>query len=512
MVRRRGLILVAIALTIGLLVSPHTYSAPSRRLIVAIGQEPNSLDPSLAFISADFVAVENWTEYLIYKAPSGDLKPGLATSWKISTDGKVIEFRLRKGVKFQSGDNLTAKDVEFSFDRGQKKNSTVKTRLSRVDRFEIIDDYYFKIHLKAPDPALIPSRGGAAIVSKSYYDRVGEDEFVKRPLGTPAPYKVVRYVPGEYVDIERFEDYWGEKPSVKEARFYFVTEDLTRVAKLKAGEVDIINNCPYPSVREIEGSPKLKIIKFPGNHPTPSIVFSTRNPNVPWHDRRVRLAMAHAFDCDTIIKTILFGIPNHWAFLAPHELGYDPNLKPYPYDPKKAKELLAEAGYPNGFEFTLYWEATGAMPMGRETVEALASYLEAVGIRPKLVAEESLASMSRLRASKSPKAEHVSFRRPGRAGGTEPSYYLDLFYGAEGGFSVYYNEELEKVIKEARATADDTKRGELIKKGVKIICDDVATIPIYNMVPVYAMKKDIDFNPTLKNPFDLILVKDVSMR
>ena len=155
---------------------------------------------------------------------------------------------------------------------------------------------------------------------------------------------------------------------MKEARFLFVPEDTTRVAKLKTGEVDIINNCPYPSVRDIEKTPGLKIIRFPENHPTPSVVFANRNPKTPWHDKRVRLAMAYAIDCDAIIKNVLCGIPNRWAYLAPYELGYDPNLKPYPYDPKKAKELLAEAGYPKGFDLTLYWPMTGYFPMARENL------------------------------------------------------------------------------------------------------------------------------------------------
>ncbi len=349
------------------------------------------------------------------------------------------------------------------------------------------------------------------IVSKGYYDRVGEDKFTKQPAGT-GPYKFARHAPGEYVDIERFEEYWGEKPPVKEARFYFVPEESTRVAKLKTGEVDMINNCPYTSVEEVEKSPGLKIIKFQANHPTPSVVFGNRNPNVPWHDKRVRLAMAYAIDCDAIIKNLLRGIPNRWAFLAPYDLGYDPEVKRYVYDPKKAKELLAEAGYPKGFDLTLYWPLTGYLPMARETSEAIASYFEAVGIKTKLVAEEYLASLQRLRASKTPEAKFVAYRAPGRAGGVEPSYFIDLFFGSTGGFSPYSNPELDEVIAQARATVDDSKRAKLIQKAVRIIQEDVASIPIFNVIPVYAMKKNIDFTPTQKIVHDLVLVKDVTIR
>ena len=354
--------------------------AAAKRLMIAVGQEPTSMDPSLIYSGADYIVVDNWGEYLIQRATTGELMPCLASSWKVSPDGKVIDFTLRKGVKFHSGDLLTAKDVELSFQRGQSRNPSIKTRLRSLERFEIIDDYHFKIHLKAPDVALIPNHGGPAIVSKAYYDRVGEEKFVKDPMGT-GPYKMTNHVPGEYVDVERFEDYWGLKPQVKEARFYFISEDTTRLAKLKAGEIDMTNVVPYPSVKDVEKTPGLKVIKWSMGHPTMSVVFATRNPKTPWHDRRVRQAMAYAIDWKTINEKVLFGVPEHWAYLTPDELGYDPTLKSYPYDPEKAKQLLAQAGYPKGFSFKLNWEITSFHPLPREVSEAIASYLEAVGIK-----------------------------------------------------------------------------------------------------------------------------------
>jgi len=509
--RKRTVMVSVVLLAVGLLMPGMTMPAPATKLMVAVNQEPMSMDPSLVYGTAEFVVVDNWTDYLIYKTPGGELKPGLATSWKVSPDGKEIEFTLRKGLKFHSGDPLTVKDVEFSLQRGRTKNQSVRTRLRSMERFEIIDEHRFKVHFTAPDVTFIPNRA-IAVVSKSYYDRVGEDEFVKRPLGTSGPYKFVRYVPGEYVDIERYDDYWGEKPSVKEARFNFVPEDTTRVAKLRAGEVDLINHCPYPMVSDLERSPELKIIKFPADHPTNSIVISNRNPNTPWADKRVRLAMAYAIDCDTIIKKVLYGIPTRWAFLASHEVGYDPSVKPYPYDPKRAKELLAEAGYPKGFDLKLYWQISGSSPMTREVTEVIASYFEAVGIRTKAIGDEFAASMARMRASKGPDAEYVAYRGHGRAGAVDASYNLDLFFSKDGGYSLYFNPELEKVIAEARATMNDAKRAEVIRKAVKMIQEDVASIPIFNNVPVFAMKKNIEFKPTQKHAHGLILVKDVTIK
>jgi peptide/nickel transport system substrate-binding protein len=483
----------------------------AKKLMVVVPQEPTTLDQSLMSAGGDYPPGENWGEYLIYKGPNGDLRPGLVTSWKMSADGKEIDFALRKGVKFHSGDPLTTKDVQFSFERTFAKNPTHRTRLASIERFEIIDDYHFKIHFKSPDVTFIPNRGGSMIISKTYYDRVGEDRFLKNPAGT-GPYRCVRHAPGEYIDVERFEDYWGEKPSVKEARFLFVPEDATRVAKLRAGEVDFISACPYPMVNDVAKSPGLKVVRLATNHPTMAVVFSNLNPKVPWHDKRVRLAMACAIDCDAIIKNILFGIPNRWVFLSPNELGYDPNLKHYPYDPKKAKELLAEAGFPKGFDLKFYWPATSRYPMPRETAEAIASYLDAVGIRTKLIAEEWAAFFSRLRASKGAEAEYVSLFGAGRSASADPSYSLALFFSREGGMSVYNSPELDKMIAEAKATVDNNRRAEVIKRAVNKTIDDVAMIPIFNSVAIYAMKNNIDFRPTEKINMDLVNLKDITVK
>jgi peptide/nickel transport system substrate-binding protein len=511
---KRRVLVVTLVFTLAILAGGLTSvakAASEKKLMVAVGQEPGTIDPSLMNTIADLIVGENYLEYLIARTPDGDLKPGLATSWKVSPDGKVIEFVLRKGVKFHSGDPLTMKDIEFSFERENAKNPIVKSRLRTMERLEVVDDSRFRVHFKAPDVTFIPNRGAVAIVSKSYYDRVGEEKFVRNPVAT-GPYKVVSYASGEYIDLERFEDYWGPKPSVRQARFLFVPEDMTRVTKLQAGEVDIIGACPYPLVDDIAKTAGLKTVKLSTGHPTPSIVIAPHNPKMPWFDRRVRLAMAYAIDRKGILKNILRGIPDQFAFLAPFELGYDSGLKPYPYDPQKARQLLAEAGYPNGFDLTLYWMITGRFPMSREIAEAVASYFEAVGIRTKLVGEEFMPGTTRQRAAKGPDAVYVAFAMHGRAGSPDPTYYLDLFFSKEGSFSTYNNPELDKLTAEARAMANDAKRAAIIKKAVKIVHDDVPSIPIFNGVAVYGMKKNIEFKPTQKSAHDAILVKDVMIK
>jgi peptide/nickel transport system substrate-binding protein len=508
--RKLFVLLVAISI-IGLGVAPCSMAAAQRKLVIAIGEEPSGVDQTASWTGVDFQITENYGEYIIYRAPNGDLKPGLAASWKVSPDGKEMEITLRKGVKFHSGDPLTAKDIVFSYERGREKSSTAKTKLASLEKIDILDDYRLKFYFKAPDVTFIPNRGGTMIASKTYFDKVGEEKFSKEPVGT-GPYKFVSYALGEYVDLERFKDYWGEKPPVAEARLLFVPEDTTRLSKLKAGEVDLINACPYTDVKDLEKNPAFKIVKLPVDHPTLSVVFSILNPKVPWHDRKVRLAMAHAVDGDAIVKNVLFGIPDRWPFLAPHEVGYDATLKHYPYDPKKAKQLLAEAGYPQGFDLKLYYATTGRVQMNKPVAEAVTSYFEAVGIRTQLIGEEWLAYRSRYNAAKGPEAEYAAVFTHGRSGSPDPTYNMSLFFSKGGGISMYSNPELDKINAEAKATVNDAKRAELIKKAVRVIYEDVPSFPIYNNVAVYAMKKDVNFTPTKKYNMDLTLIKDMSFK
>jgi peptide/nickel transport system substrate-binding protein len=322
----------------------------------------------------------------------------------------------------------------------------------------------------------------------------------------------VGYRAGEYVDIERFEDYYGKKPPVKKARVYFVGEDTTRVAKLKAGEVDLIENVPYTDVKELEKSPNFKLIKLATIHPTRSVLFGANNPKMPWYDKRVRLALALAINSQSIIDTILNGMALRYAALAPHELGYDPAVKPYPYDPKKAKALLAEAGYPNGFDLTFRWQTGGRSPMTREIVEAIGSYWEAVGIRVKLVAEDTAAALASRNNALKPDANYVGFYTAGVAGGVDPTQPLNGYFNAEGGRPVYTTPEISKVIQEAITTMDVKKRAELIKKAVKLITDDVGIIPIHNTIFLWGMKKNVDFTPTQKVNFDFLYVNDMAVK
>ncbi|MBN1848201.1 MAG: ABC transporter substrate-binding protein [Deltaproteobacteria bacterium] len=481
-------------------------AAFSRNLVIGYEGDPDTLDMcSTRHAPTAIPIAANVMERLFQITTDGETVPGLA-SWTIAPDKMSIDFKLRKGVKFHSGDSLTTKDVIFSYKRILEK--TTATGFRWVKDIEIIDDMNFRVLFKQPDVLFLKDRS-FFIGSKSYFDRVGEAEFNKKVVGT-GPYRVINWRAAEFVELERFDDYWGEKPEIKNVRLHFIKEGTTRISMLKAGEADMITSVPYAMVKDLERS-GFKTIKLAA-HPTTQVQFQFMNPNVPWHDKRVRLAIAHAIDGDAIVKSLLHGIPAR-VWLSPWELGYDPSLKLWEYDPKKAKQLLAEAGYAKGFEMPLYYWA-GRTTGQKETAEAVALYLKAIGIKCTMIGWEPVKMIESIRIKwhNNPEAVHVGVATPPIAHQTDPVYGFRTSYYSESTISLYNNPEFDKIYLKASQEFDDAKRAELIKQGMRIIADDVATIPIWANVSVYALKKDIDFTPTLRAMDALVLVKDIKIR
>ena len=500
------IVFLGMALAVTANAAPQPQS--SQKVTVAMMAEPDTLDPTTTRFNVTSAPISNnLFERLVDLTPDGKCVPGIA-SWTVSPDGKIVEFTLRKGIKFHNGAPLTTKDVEFSHNRALKTNPTHQRAMRTLDRFEIVDDYKCRFIFKEPDVLFIPTRT-LAIVSKSYFDKVGEDEFVNKPVGT-GPYKFVAWKLGEYIDIEANENYWGQKPQVKQARLRFVKEDTTRVSMLKTGEVDMIMSTPYPLVKEIE-SAGFKTSRLP-THPPTSIQFHNGNPDVPWYDKRVRLAIAYAIDGDFIVKNLFQGIPGRYARLSPGELGYDPELKPYPYDPKKAKELLAQAGFAKGFEMPLYY-FSGRIAGQKETAEAVSLYLAAIGITCKVQGIEAAQMLDKARAfHNDPKAVYVGLATVPMAHLPEPTEALATGYYSKQAMALYFNKDMDTLIEKIQTTMDDTKRGELIKQAIRMLHEDVATIQIFSATDVYAMKSTIEFTPTKKNREPLILIKDVRIK
>ncbi|MBI2886235.1 MAG: hypothetical protein HYY02_03395 [Chloroflexi bacterium] len=457
----------------------------------------------------------NVYESLLNLEPSGKTVPALATSWKVSPDGKSYEFKLRQGATYVNGDPVVAQDVAFVFANSKDpKNALSLASQTHWKSIEIIDAETVRYNLEFPDPGFVRALASSYqhhLIPKKYYDSIGgEEAFEKAPVGA-GPYKVVDRKIKESWTLERYEGYWGDKPQVRKATFKVVPEPSTRAAALKVGEIDFSANFPPSFMEDLEKTGGFKLLKNPASN-TISIRINklretdatTGRPN-PFLDKRVRQAMSYSIDRDAIIKKILNSVGESIAQLFPDDFGYDPELKPYPYDPNKAKQLLAEAGYPNGFDTQYYGLLGERIPLSKEVGEAVAQYLTAVGIRTKVVNEEYAAWLERT----------TSGRSKGKPNELYPMGYGMTYVG--GAVSPYLgwrilscqsdshqwncDQEFDKQIEQLKAEGDLQKAEALVKAMARKAQDEQWTVILYRNVVLYAMKDRIEYTPTAQSQY-----------
>ena len=333
---------------------------------------------------------------LVKPMPGNLLTPSLAESWKVSPDGRVYEFKLREGLKFHNGDPFTAEDVRFSFHRARG----AKVLQEKVRDIEIAGPYRVRFHLHEPWPDFMTfygtyATGAGWIVPKKYLEQVGPDGFKKNPVGL-GPYKFVSHTPGIELVMEAYEGYWRKMPSVKRLVYKSVPDANTRLAMLKRGEVDLAYLLDAPQAQEIKKDPSLKLA-FSGGIGTYYLDYLDQwDPKSPWHDRRVRLAASHALDRQALSEAETLGASRPNGSMVPRKFEFALPLDPHPYDPAKAKQLLAEAGYPNGFDAGELYPWPPYTSMG----EAVGNYLGAVGIKVRLRIMERAAFYPALESKK----------------------------------------------------------------------------------------------------------------
>jgi peptide/nickel transport system substrate-binding protein len=394
-----SVILVA-ALLLGSGLTPAAAQAKPEgemRWALYVTLAPAWFDPAeVVGVLTPFWVLTAMHDALVKPMPGNLLTPSLAESWKMSPDGRVYEFKLREGLKFHNGDPFTAEDVRWSFHRAKG----AKILQEKVRDVEIAGPYRVRFHLHEPWPDFMTFYGTYAtsagwIAPKKYMEQVGLDGFKKHPVGL-GPYKFVSHTPGVELVMEAYEGYWRKMPSVKRLVYKSVLEPTTRAAMLKRGEVDLAYLLDAPQAQDIKKDPSLKLA-FSGGIGTYYLdYFDQWDPKSPWHDRRVRLAASHALDRQALSEAETLGASRPNGSLIPRKFEFALPLDPHPYDPAKAKKLLAEAGYPSGFDAGDLYPWPPYSSMG----EAVGGYLGAVGIKVRIRTMERAAFYSALESKK----------------------------------------------------------------------------------------------------------------
>jgi peptide/nickel transport system substrate-binding protein len=485
---RRLLVGAALAATVVL----PAAAAAIPHLTAAITAEPDTFDiTSTKDPGGASVVLQNIYEQLWgFDAQNKPIKT--VADWTIAPDWKAITFRIRPGIKFQSGDELTSADVAFSFGRIAAHSPMYRRDTKLVDHIETPDRYTARFVFNTPYFGFFHS-GIAYLVSKAYFEKHGEAYAVTHPNGI-GPYKFVAYKPGQYVDLAASENYYGRQPEVRTARMAFVKDEQTRVARLRAGEADLIMDTPYPAIAPLKAA-GFRVVGAE-SWPVCTVQFQLNNPDSPWHDRRVRLAIAHAIDGDALVKGLLQGIPKRDPGLAKGEFGYDPDLKNYSYDPALSRKLLAEAGYPHGFKMPLYYWAGNFYGI-RETAEAVALYLKNVGITATPEGLDPLKVLAMLRRSSTDTHQVYAgvMAVPLTNTGMDSTETVGQMFFSHGPLSNYKNPEVDALIIKMQHETDDTKRAALVRQIMRIVHDDAVTIPIWDSVSEYAMSAKFSYTP-----------------
>jgi len=462
----------------------------STELRFALASEPNTLDPHLTVGRNSQIFVVNIYDGLSARDDKANGIPGLATEWKVLENPSTWQFKLRQGVKFHNGDSFDAESVKFTIERAinPETKSTIGSELSSLAGADIVDPYTITVRTKQPD-ILLPYRLGelfGGMLSPNVARSADAATLGTKPVGT-GPFKLVEWVKNERLVLEAFDGYWRGPASIQRITVRPILEDAARIAALQAGEVDFISNVPYQRISELEKDPNL-IVKTVS---TPRIFFVAIDPRQkPFDDVRVRQALNYAVDVESIIKTLFLG---HAKRLATNvdttALGYDGSVQPYPFDPTKAKQLLSDAGYPDGFD-TEFDAFTGSIADHSKPAEAVAEFLRKVGVRAKLNMFEFGAFGPRRVADQMSPLHIYSL------GDTyfEPSWVEEWMMQDKLGFH-YRNQDVLALCATADATFDPEQRKALYADVQKKMKEDAGFIFLLQNDAVFAMNKKVQYEP-----------------
>ncbi len=459
-------------------------------LTVAFPSNPETIDPhqTRSVLTASILWLME--EGLLTRDPDTmEIKPLLALSYR-NIDPHTWEFTLRQGVKFHNGEDFNAESVKFSIERNidSKLSTSGKTQLPVEigPKVQIIDPYKVRITTKIPDPLLanrmaseplsmVPPKALAAFKDRYVTDKM---------IGT-GPFKFVEFVVGDRVVMEANPNYWGPKPPTQRIVFQVIPDEATRVAALQRGSVDFIINLPLPLVPAVKSDPNLQVYSKLGS--TVHHIFFNSNEVAPLKDRRVRQALNCAVDREAILKNLYQGYGKLVNGVDAQQVtnAIDPGA--YPYDPAKARQLRAEAGYPNGFQLTL-WQAIGRWSQAEDVAQLIAGYFDKIGVKTNLMTLDFGEYNARASLSKFKDAFYYAFTNllwdtSAQSQRFLPTYPRYRYYDAQG--------DLRKTIAEYEETFDPVKRKEMAARIQKELHDEAIWLFLYQLDELFGMNKKV---------------------
>lgn len=446
---------------------PSLAWAAKTTLTMGMVLEPTHLDPTAGAAAAiDEVVYANIFEGLTRIDQNGTVKPGLAESWVISPDGKIYTFTLRAGVKFHDGAAFDASDVVFSYDRARGPDSVnaQKGLFAPIETVEALDPLTVRVTLKQPVGNFLFNMGwGDAVI----VDPASATSNKTNPIGT-GPFRFARWVQGDRIEIAANPGYWGPKPALTEASFKIIPDPAAATAALLAGDIDAYANFPAPeALDQFKADGRFAVVIGTTEGET---ILAMNNGRKPFDDLRVRRALSHAIDRQAVIDGAMFGygtpIGSHFA---PHQPAYVDLTGQYPLDPVKAKTLLAEAGYPNGFTATLKLPPPSYARRGGEII---AAQLAHIGVKVEIIPVEWAQWLQQVFTGKDYDLTIVSH--------TEPMD-IDIYGRGSAYYFNYTNPAFAALMQQLNTTQDDAERKAALGQAQKLLADDAVNVFLFQL-------------------------------
>jgi peptide/nickel transport system substrate-binding protein len=441
---------------------------------VHVSLAPTWFDPAeTPGIITPYMVLYALHDALVKPMPGQPKAPGLAESWSVSKDGLVYEFVLRKGVRFHNGDPVTADDVKFSLER--YRGASAKILKDRVAGVDTPDAQHVRIRLKQPWPDFLTFYTGATgagwIVPRKYVEKVGDEGFKKAPIGA-GPYKFVSFTPGVELVLEAFDQYWRKPPSVKRLVFRVIPDETTRLAALKRGEVDIAYSIRGELAEELQRTPGLALKPAVIQAPFWVYFADQWDPKSPWHDRRVRLAASLAIDRPSINQALTLGHSLLSGSIIPVAFEYFWQPPVPAYDPARAKKLLAEAGYPSGFDGGEYYCDSSYSNLA----EAVTNSLQQVGIRTELRPLERAAFF---KGYADKKFRNLIQGASGAFGNAATR--IEAFVAGGGTYAYGSYPDIDGLFREQAAETDPARREAALHRIQQLVHEKVIYAPIWQL-------------------------------
>ncbi len=485
--------------TLALLLVAAAASAQPAQLVISQPAEATTMDPgrSTQVLTVNYFV--NLYDTLTRWDTSLQLQPGLATSWK-NVNETTWEFTLRQGVKFHDGAPLTAEDVKATLERNLQPGKTVVTPgFTTIEAVQIASPTVIRIITKKPDPliAVRMAQMGSQILPARLTTDDGVKELARRPIGTGA-YRFVEWVKDERLVMDANRDWWGwegKPPAIERVVWKPIPDDFPRIVALEKGEADIITNVPPDRMKSIADGRATRLVTVQA---TRYVVLSMNTTQPPLSDKRVRQAMHYALDVPAIIKNLYAGMGKPFSGgVADTDFGYNAALKPYPYDPGKAKALLTQAGYGGGVDLTVH-AGTGTMVNDKALIETIVDMWSRVGIRGRIEMME-MGARQRMNNERAVPPSGLLLGNPQSTLLDADGSLWRIFHPT--GFNGKYwigsqpGQRFHDLMEQARYSLDPKKRKALYAEATAIIHEEKPWLELFQEVVVYGTSRRVAFRP-----------------